>query len=462
MSLLRDILGFKESATRLGAELRNPRRYLEQIDRLHFKYSSGRRLFDLEQDGVSLASFCLDRKKVARILSESVGGGRYELQPARARWVTINSKPRLLYQLRLTDRIVHGVVATLINERVEPHLSRCLYSYRQGQHWWKAVADFARYLRAHRRARPDPQTRGIYVMRRDVQKYTDTIPVGDRSPVWQQLKDLLGLEPQRDRRSSSYWHLVRNVVRPETYSEGGHLYCNVYGLPTGSPISTTLFNLYLMPLDNALADIPGAFYARYSDDILFAHPDALVVRNAIGRLESILRSLRLSTNRGKDEDFYFTGAGRSSSDWAFAKGTTCVSFLGCHVTFEGTVSLKSSKVHQLLSDVRTRVRRTLKALPGQDAARAGPAVCAVINEALDPASLCRQKSALLLRSVVTNRPQLKAIDYHVARIVAEALAGDSSVRAFRRVPYRRLRDDWKLVSLYHQRNITKRDSKTGV
>jgi hypothetical protein len=78
----------------------------------------------------------------------------------------------------------------------------------------------------------------------------------------------------------------------------------------------------------------------------------------------------------------------------------------------------------------------------------------VINEALDPASLCRQKSALLLRSVVTNRPQLKAIDYYVARIVAEALAGESSVRAFRRVPYRKLRDTWKLVSLCHQRNIT--------
>jgi hypothetical protein len=459
MSLFRGIFGIKESARRLAADLSDPRRYLEQIDRLHLKYSQGRRLFDLEQDGVALASFCLSRKRVARILAESVGAGRYALQPARARWVTIHGKPRLLYQLRLTDRIVHGVVSTLVNERVQPQLSDRLYSYRRGQHWWKAVADFARYVRAHRRIRPDPRARGLYVMRRDVQKYTDSIPVGDRSPLWQQLKDLLGLEPQRDKRSANCWNLVRNVVRPETYSEGGFLYQNVYGLPTGSPISTTLFNLYLMPLDNALGSIPGAFYARYSDDILFAHPDASVVRHAIDQLESILKERRLSTNRNKDEDFYFTGAGRASSVWVSATGTTGIAFLGCHVTFEGTVSLKSSKVHQLLSDLRTRVERTLKALPVEDAAMAGPTVCAMINAVLDPETVCRQKSALLLRSVVTHRPQLKDIDYHVARIIAETLTGESSVRAFRQVPYRKLRDDWKLISLCHQRNRMYRASR---
>jgi hypothetical protein len=452
MSLFRGILGYRESAAKFASDLRDQRRYLDQIDRLHLKYSQGRRLFDLEQDGVPLASFCLGRKKVARVLSETVGAGRYELQPAQARLVTIHGKPRLLYQLRLTDRIVHGVVAALINERVQPHYSDSLYSYRPGQHWWKAVADFARYLREHRRVRPDPKARGVYVMRRDIQKYTDTIPVGDRSPVWHQLKDLLGLKPERDRRSSSYWNLIRNVVRPETYSEGGYLYCNIHGLPTGSPISTTLFNLYLMPLDSVLANLPGAFYARYSDDILFAHPEASVVQHAIGRLESILNELRLSTNRSKDEDYYFTGAGRFSPVWASAKGTTSIAFLGCQVAFDGTVSLKPGKVHQLLNELRTRVRRTLMALPAQDPDTAGPVVCSVLNEALDPASLCRQKSALLLRSVVTNRPQLKDLDYHIARIVAESLSGVPGVRAFRRVPYRKVRESWKLVSLYHQRN----------
>jgi len=57
-----------------------------------------------------------------------------------------------------------------------------------------------------------------------------------------------------------------------------------------------------------------------------------------------------------------------------------------------------------------------------------------------------------LRSVITNRPQLHALDYQIARTIVETLTGTEGVRAFRRVPYRTLRREWELVSLYHQRN----------
>jgi len=444
--------GSASPASEISACLVQQSRYLEQIDRLHLKYSQRSGLFELEQDGVTLASLCLERNKVARILAETVGAGAYELQPARARLVTIDGKPRLLYLLRLTDRIVHGVVAKLINERMEPFLSPHVYSYKKSQHWWQAVGDFARYLREHRHSHPNPNTRGLYVIRRDIANYTDTIPVGKQSVLWTRLQGLLQLDPGLDERSSRHWKLIQNIVRPEIYSEEGRLYCNLRGVPTGSPISTAMFNLYLMPLDNALAAIPEGFYARYSDDVLFAHPDPNIVQEAIGRLAEILQALQLSTNPGKDQDFYFNGAGRAPTLWPAAKAASRVAFLGCNVSFDGTVSLKPKKLRQLLSEVRRRAQRTFRALPGEPPGAAGPVVCSVINEALDPASVCHQKSALLLRSVVTNRPQLKELDYQIARIIAGTLVGTASPRAFRRISYRTLRQDWQLVSLYHRRN----------
>jgi reverse transcriptase-like protein len=436
----------------LSSYLGDRSRYLEQIDRLHLKYSQRQGLFELEQDGVTLASLCLERKKVARLLAETVSVGAYELQPARARLLNIDGKPRMLYLLRLTDRIVHGVVAKLINERMEPFLSPRVYSYRKSQHWWRAVADFARYLREHRRARPNAKTRGLYVMRRDIEKYTDTIPVGNQSVLWSRLKELLQLDPDREARSSRHWKLIQNIVRPETRSEEGSLYCNIRGVPTGSPISTTLFNLYLMPLDNALATIPEGFYARYSDDVLFAHPDPSIVQEAIDRLGRILQELQLSTNKSKDQDIYFNGAGRAPTDWRSAQGTSRVAFLGCNVSFDGTVSLKPKKARQLLREIRCRAQRTLRALPGEEPGAAGPVVCSAINESLEPASVYRQKSALLLRSVVTSRAQLKELDYQIARIISGTLVGSASPRAFRRISYRTLRQNWQLVSLYHRRN----------
>lgn len=438
--------------------LGDPQRYLDQIDRLHDKNSRRNRLYELEQDGVPLASLCMNRNHVARVLAKMVGRGRYELGPARIKNVTLNGKVRKLFQLRVTDLIVHGVVAEILNERMQSELSSQVYSYQRGVPWWRAASDFARYVREHRRSRPRVSDRGLYVLRRDIREYTDSIPVADSSNLWVRLRAMLGLEGERDGMNERHWELLRKVVRPEAYREPGAYCCNIRGVPTGSPISTSLFNFYLMPLDQALASISGAFYARYSDDLLFAHPDAGVAREAGERLAAVLWDLNLETNREKDRDLYFNGAGRPTSVWMGTRGTSAVGFLGCEVSFKGVVSLKPRKMRALLRDVRIRVRRTLAALPEAEAGRRGEVVCSVVNEALDPNSPCRQKSAPLLSGLVTDRPQLREIDYCIARIVASGLSGDSSVRAFRKVPYRTLRREWNLVSLYHRRNLKQGDN----
>ena len=49
----------------------------------------------------------------------------------------------------------------------------------------------------------------------------------------------------------------------------------VYGIPQGSPISDLLANIYLLDFDKKMADYAtanGAYYRRYSDDILFICP----------------------------------------------------------------------------------------------------------------------------------------------------------------------------------------------
>lgn len=439
----------------LQTSLRDSRRFLDQIDRLHEKNSRKNRLYDLEQEGVPLASLCMNRKKVARVLAQMVGEGRYELNPARLHLVSINGKLRKLYHLRLTDLIVHGVVAEIINEAMREELSKQVYSYQKGVHWWQAASDFARFVRKHRRSHLNPKDRGLYVLRRDIREYTDSIPVSDRSPLWLRLQKLLHLDPNKDALSRSHWLLIQHVIRPETCTEEGASFCNTHGVPTGSPISTMLFNFYLMPLDQALATIPGGFYARYSDDLLFAHPDAGVAQEVSQRLSGVLRDLNLQTNNSKDQNLFFNGAGRPSTVWEESKGTTTVAFLGCEVSFEGVIALKSKKVRELLREIKTRMARTLKALPAGDREAKGRLVCSVINEALDPGSACRQKSAALLHGLVTSRTQLKQIDYSIARIIVTGLTGDPSVKAFRKISYRTLRKQWNLVSLLHRRNLNK-------
>jgi hypothetical protein len=440
-------------ATTLHAALSDPRRYARQIERLHAKYLQTRELYELEQEGVSLASLVLNRRRVARLIARAVARGEYALEPARLRTLRVDGKARAVVACPLTDLLVHGVVSDVLQEAVDPLLSPCLYSYRRGLSWYRGVADFAGYVRAHRRSRPDPRTRGLYVLRRDIEAYTDAIPVGETSPLWPMLHEALERTGTADSLTPDDWRLVRAVVRPRLLTAEGAPFTRWRGAPTGQPIACVLFNLYLAPFDRELDRIPEAFYARYCDDILFAHPDPAVARAVDARIDALLAGLWLRVNPDKSRTLYLTGAGRPSAAWPEARGTTAVPFLGTRVAGDGTVSLSPQKRRRLLVDLRERARRTAAVLgPGDPDAR-GRAVCAVINRALNPrAALVQQRSAGLLRRAVTNRQDLRQLDYWIARIVLRAVTGARSVRAFRRIAYRTVRERWGLVSLLHARD----------
>ena len=395
----------------LALALADHRRYERQIDRLHLRHLTGSGLHRLTQDGVSLGSVVMHRTKVARLLAGAVSGGTYQLHPATLRTIRVGGKDRIVFEYPVLDLVGHGVVADLLAERVEPTLSGNLHSYRSGVSWWRGVAAFARYVRAHRDAHADPRDRGLYVLRRDVDAYTDSIPLGPSSPLWPLVTDVLGGDGVR---SSPAWPLVEEVVRPRLQGREGDLACRVRGVATGQPISVLAFNLYLRELDREIEAVPGAFYARYSDDLLVAHPDAAVAREVDAVLDARLAALGLRFNARKSRDLYLTGAGRLSAAWPEARGTTFVTFLGMRVGMEGTVALGERKVRGLLREAERRARNTARALRDADDDRRGRAVAAVVNALLDPDEpVLTGGPAPILARAVTDRPQLDWLDHAV-------------------------------------------------
>ena len=434
----------------LAAALADPRRYQEQIDRLQRRHQFDGGLNRLSQDGVSLASLVMHRDSAAKKLARAVRSGTYRLQPATVRDLRVEGKKRTVFSYPLLDLVVHGVVADLLTETMAPTLSEHLYSYRAGVSWARGASAFARYVRDHRRAHPDPRTRGLYVLRRDIASYTDSIPVDETSQLWEQIAGLVG-EPSAD--ADSGWRLLREIVRPRVRERGGRVASRSRGVATGQPISCVAFNLYLRDLDHELARVPGAFVARYSDDLLVAHADPEVARGLSRLLDDRLAGLGLAFNTAKSRDLYLTGAGRPSLAWPEARGTTSVEFLGMRIAMDGTVALGGTKVRDLLRDARRRAANTARSLRGQSEDERGRATVAVINSLLDADGLhLRGSAAPLLAGMVTDRGQLDWLDHQLARIVAEAVSGDHRASAFRRIPYRRIRNDWGLASLRHRRD----------
>jgi hypothetical protein len=423
------------------------RMYEGQIERLQ---RNGRR----NQPGeVSVARLNFNCSRIARLLARTVTRGQYISGPARRKTIVVRGKERVIFAYGLTDRIVHGAVAQILADAVQPSLSSRLYSYRKGTSWWTAVSDFARYLREHRNRYSEPTRRHMYVIRRDIDSYTDSIPLGEDAPLWGMLRNALSA-PNQPSIPAPAWRLLEKVVRPEIEVDRERRVALERGVATGQPISCVLFNFYLADLDRCLETAPDGFYARYSDDVLFAHPSPGVVREAATSIDSVLEKLGLRVKQAKSQNLYLTEAGRPSAEWPEANGTSVVPFMGVSIRANGTVSLERKRTRRLLRDITARVQRAARSLPAMSLDELGRTLCSLVNRmfAGDSEAFLESRAAALLRRAITDRKQLAQLDYWIARIVLRTVTGDRSIRAFRKVPYRKMRQEWRLISLEQARN----------
>src|SRR6266498_3568733 len=100
----------------LHACLRDPRRYEREIDRLHSKHLFTKTLYELRQEGVSLARLIQKRSRVAKLLARAVAQDTYRFQPGQVREIEVEGKTRAVVAYNLTDAIVTAVVSTVIEE----------------------------------------------------------------------------------------------------------------------------------------------------------------------------------------------------------------------------------------------------------------------------------------------------------------------------------------------------------
>lgn len=440
------------SRPRGPARLYDPETYERRIERLHDKCLANGRLYEWEQDGVSLAQLVLRRRRFARLVARSVERGEHTFEPGRVHTVR-GKKERRVVAFGLLDTIVHGAIADVLEEMVRSQLSPRVFSYRPGRSWHDAVSGFAAYVRDHRARHADPRDRHLHVLCRDVRSYADAIPVGDRAPVWPILDGALETAGHAGEASRTLRRLLDTAVRPEILSEDGAPMCRTRGIPMGQPIACVLMNLYADELDRSLEGIEGGFYARYSDDILFAHEDPAFVEEADWLIDEALARLDLEVHPDKRDDLYLTGAGRRSLARPSATGTTRVPYLGTMVFADGTVALGRRRTRRFLRDVARRAERTASSVRGSDREHAGRVVSASVNRAIGPeASPFQSADVPFLHRIATARHQLVQLDHWIARIVLGAVTGSRDVRAFREVPYQRLREEWGLTSLVETRN----------
>jgi len=438
--------------TTFEEKLLNSSYYLAAIERLHIKFSTSHRsiYYEEEKEGYSFSHIYNDRKKIAKILAKDVSKKRYHFSPATLVNIITDGKRRTIFSYTLIDRIVHGALHTMLAEDLAALVSTSVYSYVKGKSRYNAISDLLTYTKQHRLRHRKPQDRGMYVYRSDIKSYGESIPVLPSSPLWQQLNCVFQIAYGAPMSLANY-DLLTALIRPSIANKDGSLYEFLFGIPDGAPVSSLLLNLYVVDLDKVLANIEGGFYARYGDDFIFAHENHDVFIRVTDAIPALLSGLQLSANAKKTQRFFYNGAGRHSNA---LKGSSLVNYLGMVIDFNGATWLKKEKIELMMRDLALRMKASSVALKHKTIDDQGKLLCAIVNNFFDTKEPFSHPYANFFRFVVNDRTQLKQMDYRVARLVLKYLTNDTSVKKFRQISYRKMRQEWKLVSLVRARNAT--------
>jgi hypothetical protein len=416
----------------------------------------------LAQVGVALGelSESVDAE-LCRRLASRVGTGDYAFSPVTESQAFLGGKQRVVYRAPLADTVVLFALARVATPIVNAAVSERVYSYRKGRSSEQALRDLARFVKEHRAARSDVRRRGLHVLRRDIQGYGDAIPVHDASPLWPLLAG--ALERAGEAADGALAVTLRAAMRPLVLRSDGSSVHAERGVPMGSPLQPLAGNLYLDAVDRALEAIPGAFYARFGDDLLFAHPDAEVVRRASAELERALVPLGLALNAEKRRDYFWNGAGRRTAPAVSdgERGTTHVEYLGARLSFEGGLALSRRKQRRLQGELAERVRASERLLRAESFAVRSSAVARVVAASLDPRSEVALGLAGELQRLFDDRRGLAELDSWLRNVCAGALSGRRGVRAFRSVSPRALREHGlpSLVALRHRARRTRAEEE---
>lgn len=391
------------------------------------------------RDGsLEIAGLRAERGSLARRLAREVAARAWRQDPFARRMVVLD-RPRELVRLTALDRVVHSAFATALGAGLESSLPDSLFSYRSRRGPTRVIDEVRRMLRAYHTRGLPVRERGLFVLRLDVERYSDSVRVDDDSELWPMLRACF---PDEDPWLAS---LLRDMIRGQPDRR--------IGLPTGSPLANPLLNLYLVDLDREL-DALATLCVRYGDDYLVICDDAATAALARSTIEATLARKQLRINDAKLMQTYWSGPGRPGPPgWA---GASHVAYVGLELDFHACVRLKTTRRRTVLRAVRERIWNLARFAPAaldtdDDVRRRAAMLCAGLRAAYDPCSpfvLPELPAALASSSC---RKQLAEMDREIAIAVAAAATDRSGPAAFRRLPWRSLYE-LGLPSLVRLRN----------
>jgi len=440
-----------------SSEMLNKRRWTSAFDKIQKKHREKK--YGKPLVGGGFLNLELNRSKILKSLHADFQSGITQFKPAQRIQAYVGGKVRWISKLELEDQIVHSVAAGILNDLLEAQYSSRLFSYRKGHSSWAAIQMLTDFIRAHRLQFKIPTQRGIFVLKRDVSAYGDNIPVHEKAELWRELSRLTSKSQKID---AADIELMKKLLRP-FYKNGDQSEFSLsIGIPTGSPLSNPVLNLYLTSMDRRLEKFSSAIYFRFGDDILFATTNLEDAQFAEQIMEQQIGLKHLSFSKKKSHNFFFNGAGKHHPSWPEAwPGRSSFEHLGMRIDFRAEVSLSQAKIAAFQKDVKTRIADTIHALKRSGLSHSFSALSHLINELLSQGNPHRFAFLDLAYQAATSRRSLNQLDRILWRELSSAIADQEYPFCLRVLPPKEIRQMIELQSLTNLKNKSFKTAKAA-
>lgn len=432
--------------------LADPGTYETVILGIFAKHQQRGRAYTDAGGGVTYFETATKRRSLARAIAHSVAAGQYRPQPVDLWSLETKGKTRAAHLPGFTDHVVGSTLYQLLSHNARRYGLPGVYSYLPGLTNAAAMRAFAAFVRAHRN-RVGSGGPPLYVLQSDFDNYGDGLPIGPDAALWPILRKVAALGSPGGDLSENAWDLITALVRPVVRDSDGAQFTRLRGVPTGTPIVPVISNLAVLPMDRAILETEGIFYARYNDDFLLAHPDISAMHDADARIDATLGGLGVRRKQAKERRIALSATGMSATSDPAYRGRNRIDCLGLSVSHAGEITVGPHRLRRFMGRVTGRIDGA--------AAAAGPLpviervrhLVVTTNVMLDISSPFAVAGLSALLDTTTDRGVLKDLDFRIARKIVQAATGRPGVKGFRVLAPRALYAEMGLLSLVHLKNL---------
>lgn len=433
-------------------KLAEPKTYEDSILKIFGKKRLHGMAFGDAEDGVTYFSTATGRRDLARAIARTVATGQYKTQAVGLWILETKGKRRAAHSPEYVDHVVGSALAGLLTHNAQCYGMAGVYSYLPHVTNVGAARGLAKCIRVHRKS-VGPRGGPLYILQSDFEHYGDNLPVGPSAALWPILQSVAGLGSPTGSAGPNTLGLLTALTRPVVRDSAGSEFNRLCGLPMGTPLVPILSNLAVIPMDRAILDIDGIFYARYNDDFLFAHPDLDAMHEADSRIDSLTAELGVKRKMTKERRTALSGNSQPSKHDPAYRGANRIDYLGLSITHAGTTAVAPHRLRRFVARIATRIDGMAAALHPLPIEQRACHLVDATNVMLDLTNPFAVPGLPSLLDSTTDRGILKDVDFRIARKIVQAATGWPGVQGFRELPPSRLFRDLNLTSLVRLKNL---------